>query len=643
MRSSERARAALLVLLASFAGCALPTDDSDSLTLSFVDPPLQMLVGDTLRLRTQVSGGTVPLGEGDVTFVSSDEAVVVVGPTGVLTAVGEGRTQITAQLTRWEGASPVTHTLYVSRGIVITGLAGTRSAPGKVRFGETLVATGLRLSPDSLASVTINSRPVEISGYSPRDPQDPASLEELRIVVPVAPRASELLLIHAGGGTAARTLDIVQEDVLELDPMPLPVDLAEGPFRAPELTVGFPNDDWIRFAVPAGDWTFRLSLRTGFSFTGGAEYRFFFREASTAVDDFFNRWGREQAAFECNLPGRFLGYFGAPRRIGIGEVVIPLRLDAPLSLDFVANTEFGFVVPYRISAAPGYGSDLPPDEAEGNDFCNQAHPLGLGGPYDFSLDTSSDHDWYSFSVPGPPATFSVVSRGEQEDNDDFATAETLVPGTRVVGDHNDLSDHDYFTLELQAGTLLDVDVRSSLLPAGFPGRSVASDMMANLRLYDADRNLLAQSGFARDVPAPARDSTYGSDARIRYPVPATGTYYLMIDGTARYTNQADTGPHMYYAMDVFVHDLAGFLALEALAAGAPTDPQVVLMERRPGGRNVIIDRGSAPGAAEVIRPPLPPGDYYLLVYGAGGVAGDYTLSLGLQPPAAGAAGREDIP
>ncbi|UCC26573.1 MAG: pre-peptidase C-terminal domain-containing protein [Gemmatimonadales bacterium] len=620
------------------AACSpVANDESNALSLTLVDPPAQLLVGDTVRLQVQVTGGSVGTGASEVLFLSSDDSVIVAGPTGVLTAVGEGRAEITARLARWESAPPATHSIYVSRGIVIAQLAGARSRAGDLRFGEELVITGLRLDPDSLASVTIGAKPAAVAGYTPRNETDPASLEELRVIVPVSPKTVELLLVHRGGGTAARTLSITQEDVLELESPPVLVEMAEDPYRAEELTIEAPDRDWIRFQLPAGDWTFRVGLKQGYSFQGFAQYRFFLREPSSLTTG-DPRWSRHHAGISCDTRGRI---WRAERRVGVAEFIVPLRLQEALTVDFVSDTEFGAVVPYRIAMVPGYDSEIPPDAAEGNDFCIHAAPLELDVPHRFTLDTSSDHDWYSFTVPGTPAFLGALpARPEREDNGTFALADTVVPGTRVVGENNRAGEFDTYLVELEAGQLLDVEIHSVLLEEPLPGRNEFSDMEVDLYLYDSGGTPLARSGYMFN-PAdqePELRQQRGSDARIRYIAPESGSYYLRLQGESRWINDPPTGPTMYYAMDVRVHEAGGVLQAEALAAGAPSDPEMLLLERRPGDGTAVLVFSTTEGDREFLADPVPPGDYYLVVFGAGGVAGEYSLTLGLDPPAAAAGG-----
>jgi hypothetical protein len=616
-----------------FAACAVPTDRGRELQIAFDVAPTTMLVGDTARFTVEVTSPSGPVPNAQVEFLSDNDDVVVADPSGLVRGVAEGRATITARLTQYESTPPVTTTMWVSRGILIVDLVPELGEGGAVRYGEELTIVGLRLDPDSLAGVTIGSVPVEIVGYVPREASDPESFERLTVVVPVV-RDPQLLVVHEGGGSASRGLPLTPEDLLEVFGFPVPFDLADGPVIERHLTVGDPDSDWYRFDLPAGDWTFDLTLAAGYAFTENAQLHFDLR-APSLVQEWFPEWARDQWFYACDLPGRFNGFWAAPRREAVGALVIPVRTSVPMTIDFVSFTEQDYpTVPYRLLVTPGYHSDAPPDAAEGNDFCHQAASVGVGGTAaDYTFDTPTDHDWYEFTIPGTPADFTTIRRDEVESNDAFGSADPVTTGSRIVGVRQDAGDIDYFAVDLVAGTLLDVDVRSRLLPEGSFGRTETSRMRPDLVLYDSAGTSLARAGTSPTVPT---DSvSRGSDARIRWFVPVTGRYYLSLTGTSSSSSLGDFGSHMYYAMDVWAHQPAGTVAVEVVASPEAGDPDMIVIERRPDG-NVMLDRLFAVGAEERATLPVTGGSYYLLTYSATAKPGSYTLAVTHTPPSSAA-------
>jgi hypothetical protein len=630
-REGERARAVIgLLLMGLLSSCGLPTDESGKLSVEIVDDLEQMLVGDTARLAVRVLRGSTELSGLDVGLVSSDSDVLVVDPTGTLIAVGEGRATVTARLLQYAEASPASRELFVSRGVVIASVAGEDSPAGEVRFSETLVIRGRRLFPDSLASVSIGAVPVEIVGYDPPAADDPDALESLRVVVPIAPESADLLIVHAGGGSGSRTLQIRQEDVFELFPEPWRSELGStGAFRAPQATVAWPDYDWYRFEVPPGDWTFEVALRDGFLFLDQAtEYRMELRAPTSTPDDGFPDWGREQGGYSCRQPGRYQALSRSPRREGLGLLTIPVRTATPMTMDFVASTEWGFSIPYGLTVREGYHSELPPDEAEGNDFCQQAFALELDQPRAMNFDTPADHDWYEIVVPGPTTDFSTVIRDEVEPNDGFEAADVVSPGTKIVGVREPQGDVDYFAIDLEVGQLLDIDVRSWLLPETAFGRSFPSEMMPDVAVYDEAGTEVARGGVAFSVPPESQ--TRGTEARIRYVPPAAGRYYIRIIGESADSFLGDFGDFMYYGMDIWAHDLAGTVTVDATVTDGAIDPEIILVGRRPTG-NFPIDRVDSEGGVESLTFPASAGAYYLLVWNARANTGGYEILPSFAP------------
>jgi hypothetical protein len=613
------------------------------MSVELVDPVRQLLVGDTARLEVRVSSGGAPMASAAVEFTSSDESVLVADPSGLLIGVGEGEAQVTARLIQFASAAPASTDVVVSRGIVIQSLLGQDTRNTSVRFGEILEVTGLRLDPDSLAAMTIGSVPVEVAEYVPADPQDPESRERLHLIVPIAGRDSDLLLVHQNRGSASRRLEVIQEDILErAQGAPPTFDLADGPFYAPQLMVGYPDSDWYRFRFPEGEYTVELALKSGYSFIDAGQFLFEFRTPSSPNDG-FPPWNRGPITYGCEMPGRYRGIWRAPMRGGLPVLKLALQFDEPTEIDFLATTEWGFLIPHRLQVSEGYQSELPPDDTEGNDFCFQAAPLELGAPpKDLTFDVAGDYDWYEVEVPGVRPTWITNHRNELEPNNSVETAELIEPSTRMVGEKATINDVDFFAVDLTAGAFLDVDARASLLRTPAPGKQDRSDMLVDLRLYDPQGNLLDISGFAASVPREYHPR--GSDARIRYVVPTSGRYYLSVTGESTWSGDPDFGSLIYYQMDVMVHELAGYLNLTAVGADVGADPEVLLLEQRPSGENVLLDRWDAVGMEESFSVPVPAGPYFVMVYNALPVPGAYSLSTTVAPgAAAGASGNGGTP
>jgi hypothetical protein len=629
MRCSERWVAAACAAL-WLTGCSIPTDESEAVSLRFVDPPRQILVGESFRLDVEVTNGGFVPGPSDVVFTSSDPSVVAVEPNGVVSGVGEGEAEITARLTRFESSDPIVLRLFSSRGIVITELVGLEGEGSRLRFGETLEIIGLRLDPDSLVVSSIGSLPAEIVGYQPRDPSDPESLEALRLVVPIVPSGSELLLVHANGGSASRTLTVVQEDVFELYGTPFVVDVGPEGFVAPALTVTFDEDDLMRFHIPAGDWTFEVTQLSGLDFLTNAVFRLILTGEGQGEPFTNTLWGRDHSEYACGLRGFDENFYPARRRQGVDRLVLPLRLEEARTFDLRVSAVFSFNVPYRLELRPGYRADLAPDAAEGNDFCIDAAPIGLGAAQTFNFDTGSDHDWYEFEVPGVPASRAVRTRDEVEPNDVTASGEWIVSGDRIWGERNAVDDVDVFRFEATAGQLIDVEVVGDLLEEIPAGRDEPSLMVVDLRLFAEDGTQLEGGGLAELEFERDEDIRFrGTNALVRWIAPEDGTYTLRVSGEPGVTGTPPLGPYMYYRLDFRLHDAAARVEIEAAST---VDPELALVVvESDGSRNNVVRTLFTEGERETMSELVPPGIYRLLTWSALG-AGDYALSVRLDPP-----------
>lgn len=618
-------RRGLLLAALTAAACGLPTDQSGDLSLEIVGGFDQMLVGDTGRLAVRVGGGAGASATLDVRFTSSDEEVLVADPSGLLVAVGEGKATVTASLLQYANATTASQDIYVSRGVVIAEVQGASSRDGGLRFSETAIIRGRRLDPDSLASVTIGSVPAEVVGYEPAGED---GLETLRVIVPIVPANADLLIVHLGGGSGSRPLTVVQADVFELFAAPFTVDLGSGGFRVTHATVGWPDYDWYRFELPAGDWTFEVALKNGFVFhTWTTEYRMELRAPTDFPEDGFPAWGRAQNSWSCRQPGDFQALSRMPLLDGLARLTLPVRTATPLTLDFVGSTEWGFLVPYSLTVTPGYVSALLPDETEGNDFCTQAARLELDAARTVNFDTPADHDWYEIVIPGPPTVFGTVPREEVEPNNSRATAELVTSGTRVTGRRATEGDQDFFAIDLQPGQLLAVDVRSYLVrPEQCPAS--ACEMVPDIAVYDSLGTEVARGGIAFSVPRELRNR--GTEGFIRYSPTEAGRYYIRIIGESVDAFLPDYGDFMWYAMDVWTRDLAGTVSVNVNATDGGIDPEIILIERR-SSENYPLDATDTEGGTESVTFPASPGRYYLLLWNARATTGSYEITPTFSP------------
>jgi hypothetical protein len=646
----RRGLAAALAAWVASTACVVPTDRGDGVRADFPVDLVTLVVGDTARVpAVGVTGDSVAL-DLPVAYASLDENIAVISADGVILGVGEGETRVLARVATYEKGIADSVTVLVSRGILIRSIQGEVSGPGNdAFFGETIELSGLRLAPESLSVVTIGAVPAAVVGYDPADAADPEGLERLRLRVPVVPPTSELLLVHRGGGTAARTLRIAQEDVFEIGgPLPV-IDLSEGDYVNDALTASATDPDLLRIVLPAGPHTITATILDGrLLVEGEPELRFLAPQPiqyaslfegyyiGSDIPDVWD-WTVENRGLSCDLRTvvhYLTDFFNEVR--GAGNVVtIALANTEPDTVDVLAAT-VGERIRYRLEARAGYHTDLPPDALEENDACTDATVFPPSpNSRDLSFDNITDFDWYDVTVGGGAApTFAVTPQPEQEPNGVFAAAQLVTAGSRVTALRDTEGDIDVFAIDAAAGTLLDVDVRAyaaadrfrkydcpdrcsqGTVPWAPPGSSMITDVVVRLRLYDETGALLTGDQV---LPSPFLDG------RLRYLVPASGRYYVEVEpfGGGRGN---PLGAEQYYAVDFFAHESLADVQIDVESTDGLTDPQLVVVERR-ADKNAIVDVLNGPGPRESYARTMHAGQYLVLVYEASGLPGPYRLRV----------------
>jgi hypothetical protein len=272
--------AALLVV-----GCFVPTEQgADARLVSAMLPA--MIVGDTVRLdvRFQDAGGQRP--DASLRFESVNPAVAAVTADGLVSAVGQGETDILVWSPRLEDLPPARTPARVHAPVQVDSVR-----PVRVRYGEAVTLYGSGLDPATGSAVQIGGVPVPVAAYAPADPLRPERFGELEVIVapPVSTRATEGravdITLTSGLGVASVVTPLVVEEIDRFEPNEMaPAELgvissatAWQGLALEEVALEdagiFPwepegvavrraaNIDWYSFTTEeAGDWTISLDV-----------------------------------------------------------------------------------------------------------------------------------------------------------------------------------------------------------------------------------------------------------------------------------------------------------------------------------------------------------------------------------------------
>jgi len=190
-----------------------------------------------------------------------------------------------------------------------------------------------------------------------------------------------------------------------------------------------------------------------------------------------------------------------------------------LIIDFRAPEKYGYSQ-YQISVYDAAGNLI--DSRSTGGHMTLIEQVGSAGTYYVRVETSSDGTYEG-------KDYKFVAHMEPASALDGATA--LASGVAVGGSIAGVSEHDWYEVELQAGSLYQFSAAGSASGSGtlatpslsvcaFDGRSLEN--CTNLRTYSDGSTL------------------YTADPQIAFVAPYSGTYYLMVGGlgnTGSYTVQ----------------------------------------------------------------------------------------------------------
>jgi hypothetical protein len=475
------------LLLISLAGhaCVYPTDDSAALTVDMAAIP-DLLEGEVYRLTGTVQDPQGnPLPNVEIVYSASDPQVAVVGSGGEMLATGPGYTTITAAAVGFANATPATAEIKIHNLIEIDSVR-----PRIVRYGDSLHLFGAGLNPEPFGpgnefiGVFIGNVDAKPSRYLPEDPDAPNRFGRLTVWVP--PPAPEQALVGVFGvnGLAideADTLRIFPFDIYEPnDTEPWDFGPVSGIIRNPALafekrprgdSIG---GDWYRFEqTTVGDRT--LVIRS--DQVGPDGYQVFFTDSlwfNGSAADFelgSKAWTIGPGLYVCQgVP------FAAPQ-FPADSVLIAIR-DLPVgTYDLIASySQFGA---YELAILPTYRSQLPPDPAEENDYCDVATPFVVGQSRTLTIDNPHDVDWFRFNLASPQnVVFDVTAMEQEADLDVYVLGNYLPDSLPVLAVSQIGGVSDGVTASLTAGDYFLVVVDFVGVPTEYEITSLASMVVA---------------------------------------------------------------------------------------------------------------------------------------------------------------------
>jgi hypothetical protein len=385
-------------------GCVYPTDDSAQLQV-VMNPIPDMLEGEIIRLSGFVldaDGERVPNVE--VTFASDNAQVAVVSEENDMLATGPGVTTLVASALGFNGAEPATAQVKIHNMVEIDSVR-----PRIVRFGDSVHLYGAGLNPEPFGpgnefiGVFLGNADAKPKSYLPENADAPNRFGRLTVwVAPPTPPLSFVAVLGVNGLAINETdtLRTFQFDIYEPnDTIPWDFGPVQSIIRNPALafekrlrgdSVG---GDWYRFEQTAvGDKT--IIIRS--DQVGPDSYQLLLTNSlawNGAAVDFElgpGAWTVGRSFYTCQ------GLPLAVPQLPPDSSMIALRNLPVGTYDFIAA--FSQPGAYEMAVLPSYRSELPPDNAEENDYCDVAKPLVLGQSRDLTIDNPSDVDWFKFSL-----------------------------------------------------------------------------------------------------------------------------------------------------------------------------------------------------------------------------------------------------
>ncbi len=396
------------VLIAGlWVACVYPTERSSELSVEMDAIPV-LLDGDVIQVKARLldANGDV-VDASPLTFTSSLATVAAIDPEeGFLLATGVGPALITVRSKGFVSAKPAEQLIKVQALVTIDSMRP------RVRFyGSTVRIYGSGLNPESIFLVSLGDEQDLVAAtdesWTPADPNFPNRFGVLSVwVAPPTPRlARALVLAPAGNAQSPDAIAVIRRDIYEPnDTIPWDLGGIEA-FHNPALAFeGRSRDDslpadWYRFTQTVrGDRTFFVQSNQ----TTTESYRILLTDSLEWRSDLSNwiigpdSWLLGPGFQACHgIPFELPFQPGAFFRVAIEDLAVG-TYDLLLGYSFPAG--------YELRISTSYESQRVPDEAEENDVCQSAFPLGGRDTLQLTIDNPHEADWFSFSV-------STVSTG----------------------------------------------------------------------------------------------------------------------------------------------------------------------------------------------------------------------------------------
>lgn len=469
MFTKRRSAILLPSLCVILAACVFPTDRSGELSVQLDDLPA-LFVDDVAQLTARLideNGVVVP--NGIVRFESSDTTVLRVSFEGLAVAAKSGTATVTASALAFTDATPASADATVRDLFQLDSIRPLQAA-----FGQIINLFGVGLNPDSLFIVTIGGVEAPVASFVPADTAFRNRLGRLSVwVPPPAPPSSGIFVLGiAGGKFFPESLGVIQRDLFEPN-QNAPTDLGTltNQFFNPALaferisrTDSTVPVDWYTFTTTTTqDWTFVarpfgtarlrafLTPAMRLTFAGGRESLYTLGSDTWGIGTNFRPCGGNSLyepidgfhfdPFELNADSAIVAVKNLPA--GTYHLLLAYTEDAFSGFDPSFSFEYQIFVsglgffqtspqPYGLLALPTYISELPPDAAEENDYCDVAAPISIPDTLNLTIDNPHDADWFSFTVSGAGqfVRFFTVASDEESDLDLYVVRK--VPGDTIT-------------------------------------------------------------------------------------------------------------------------------------------------------------------------------------------------------------------